>query len=173
MQKLSLKAILRIHKEDRTLRKYIYLSCGGFTGAILRYLIEQVKIPGYYGNIPINTLLINISGAFLMAFILAIAFEVWEMDADIRLGITTGFWGAYTTFSTLCKESVGLMQNGYYLSAVSYITVSIVLGLGAAYLGTLLARRIGTMAAKRRKASAAEDLEEAKESIEEESEMKE
>lgn len=127
------------------MRKYIYLSCGGFTGAILRYLIEQVKIPGDYENIPINTLLINISGAFLMAFILAVAFEVREMDEDIRLGVTTGFLGAYTTFSTLCKESVGLMQNGYYFSAVSYITVSIALGLSAAYLGTVLARRIGTM----------------------------
>ncbi len=127
------------------MRKYIFLACGGFAGAILRYSIEQVQIPGYHENIPINTLFINITGTFLMAFILTIAFEVWEIHADIRLGITTGFLGAYTTFSTFCKESVNLMKDGDYFSAISYITVSTILGLGVAYFGALLARKIGSL----------------------------
>lgn len=155
------------------MRKYIFLSCGCFTGAILRYLIEQVKIQSYHENVPINTLFINISGAFLMAFILTIAFEVWEIDADIRLGITTGFLGAYTTFSTLCKESVALMRNGYYFSAISYITVTAILGLGVAYLGTILARKIGNIIANKTETSSAQDSEENEEILENESDVKE
>ncbi len=132
-------------KEGHRLRKYIFLGCGGFAGAILRYSIEQIRIQNYHENIPLNTLFINVSGTFLMAFILTIAFEVWEIHADIRLGITTGFLGAYTTFSTLCKEAVSLMRNGDYFSAISYITVSVMLGLGASYFGIVLARKIGSL----------------------------
>jgi CrcB protein len=125
------------------LRKYILLSCGGFAGAILRYSIEHIQMQNYHGNFPINTLFINISGSFLIALILTIAFEVWEMKEDVRLGITTGFLGAYTTFSTLCKETASLMGRGDYFTAILYVAISAVLGLLAVYFGTLLARKIG------------------------------
>lgn len=145
------------------MRKYIYIGCGGFTGAILRYLIEQIRLQNYHENIPLNTLFINVSGAFLLAFILTIAFEVWEMDSDIRLGITTGFLGAYTTFSTLCKETVMLLRGGEYLSAISYITASAMLGLGASYLGVVLARKTGSLKRKKQENRNTEILSETKE----------
>lgn len=127
------------------LHKYIYIGLGGFAGAILRYSIGQLHIRNVYEAFPLNTLFINISGAFLIALILTITFEIRLMDADVKLGITTGFLGAYTTFSTLCKETVALMFIGDYFSAISYIIVSVILGLGAAYLGSRLAHRIKTV----------------------------
>ncbi len=126
------------------MRKYIYIGCGSFIGAVLRYLIKGIQICNYNENVPLNTLFINVLGAFLMALILTIAFEVWDFDSDVRLGVTTGFMGAFTTFSTLCKETVVLMQNGDYFSAISYMTVSVMLGLGAAYFGIVLARETGS-----------------------------
>jgi fluoride exporter len=126
------------------MRKYTYIGCGSFIGAVLRYLIKGIQIYSYQQHFPVNTLFINISGAFLMAFIMTTAFEVWSFDPDIRLGITAGFLGAFTTFSALCKETVVLMQNGDYFSAAAYITLSTVLGLGAAYLGFVLARGLGS-----------------------------
>jgi len=133
------------------MKKYIYIGCGSFIGAVLRFLIKGIQIYNYHENVPLNTLFINILGAFIMAFILTIAFEVWEFDSDIRLGVTTGFLGAFTTFSTLCKETVGLMQNGDYFSAISYMTVSVMLGFGAAYFGIVIAREIGSKLAGKRK----------------------
>lgn len=124
------------------MRKYVFISIGGILGAIARYAIEGIHIYRYHENVPINTLLINITGSFLLALILTTAFEVWEFDADIRHGLATGFLGAYTTFSTLCKESVNLLKEGFYFSAVSYITVSAMLGLAAVYFGTVLAREL-------------------------------
>jgi len=126
------------------MRKYIYIGCASFIGAVLRYLVKGIQIYNYHENVPINTLFINVLGAFIMAFIMTIAFEVWAFDSDIRLGITTGLLGAFTTFSTLCKETVVLMQNGDYFSAISYITVSTMLGLGAAYFGIVVARELGS-----------------------------
>ncbi len=124
------------------MKKYILIALGGMLGALLRYKIEHIHIYHYREVIPINTLLINISGSFLLALILTIAFEIWQFSSDVRLGIATGFLGAYTTFSTLCKETVNLMNQGYYYSSISYICFSTMLGLAAAYFGVVLAREI-------------------------------
>jgi CrcB protein len=123
------------------MRKYVFIGIGSFFGAIARYYIRSIPIVWYQGNIPLNTLAINISGSFLLALILTASLEVREFDPDIRLGLTTGFLGAFTTFSALCKETVFLLISRDYFSAVSYLTVSTLLGLGAAYCGVMLARK--------------------------------
>ncbi|WP_368489711.1 fluoride efflux transporter CrcB [Clostridium sp. BJN0013] len=124
------------------MRKYIFISIGGILGAILRYVIRNIPIAHYHGSIPLNTLIINITGSFILALVLTAAYEVLELDSDIRLGIATGFIGAYTTFSTLCKETVILFSEGDYFSAISYVTVSTMLGIVAVYLGVVLAREV-------------------------------
>ena len=63
-----------------------------------------------------------------------------EVDADLRIGLSTGFLGAFTTFSTLCKETVSLMAGGNFFLAISYMTVSAILGLAAVYFGIVMAR---------------------------------
>jgi len=132
------------------MRKYIFIGCGSFAGAALRYLAKGIQICNYHGNVPLNTLLINVLGALIIAFISTIAYEVWAFDSDVRLGLTTGLLGAFTTFSTLCKETVGLLQDGCYFSAISYMTISVMLGLASAYFGVVLARKIGSMVAEER-----------------------
>ena len=127
------------------MRKYLFIGCGGFLGAICRYLAEQVPIYHYHENIPLDTLIINVSGSFLLALILTTALEVRAVDSDLRLGLATGLLGAYTTFSTLSKEVVTLMGSGDYFSAVSYLTVSVALGLGTIYFGTVAARKVGAI----------------------------
>lgn len=117
-------------------------------GAISRYLIQAIQIVGYHNGIPLNTLLINLTGSFLIAFLFTVAMEVRELDSDIRLGITTGYLGGFTTFSTLCKETVALMQSGNYFTALSYSILSILIGLGLAYFGVIIARGIGVKVKK-------------------------
>lgn len=124
------------------MRKYIFIGIGGILGAILRYYIKNIHIYQYNGVFPLNTLIINITGSFILALILTVTFEVLEFDSDIRLGIATGFLGAFTTFSTMSKETVILINSGYYYSAIAYLTVSAMLGLSAAYFGTVLARDV-------------------------------
>lgn len=124
------------------MRKYILIGIGGILGSILRYWFRGVPIYHYHENVPLNTLIINITGSFILALILTIAFDVWEFNTDIRLGIATGFVGAYTTFSTLCKETVNLLYQGDYFSAVSYIAVSTMVGIAAVYFGVVVAREV-------------------------------
>lgn len=145
------------------MKKYIYIGMGGVLGAILRYIIKGGHICHYNENVPLNTLIINVTGCFILALVLTVAFEVWEFDPNLRLGIATGFLGAYTTFSTLCKETVTLLHQGDYFSAISYITVSTMLGLAAAYFGIVLAREVISKIVKKDKdsieADTTEDIE--------------
>lgn len=121
------------------MRKYFFIGAGAFIGAAARYELESISVVSH-GAFPITTLLINISGSFLLALLLAIAFELWEFDADIRLGLTSGLLGAFTTFSTFCREAVNLMRDGAYSIAFFYMLLSILCGFAAAYLGSALIR---------------------------------
>ncbi len=132
------------------MRTYAYIGCGGFLGAVLRHLIGQLAAQRGGHVFPVHTLLINISGAFLLAFLLTAILETRKIEENVRLGVTTGFLGAYTTFSTLCKESVTLLSVGHYLPALSYMAASAVFGLAAAYLGAALAKKAGAWQAGKR-----------------------
>lgn len=124
------------------MRKYIYISIGGAAGAVLRQLAGGLTLFGYEGDFPLNTLLVNVTGSFILALFLTLAFEVMRIDPDLRIGISTGFLGAFTTFSTFCKESVQLMESGEIYLSLVYISISALLGISSAFGGILLARRV-------------------------------
>nr|WP_243121164.1 CrcB family protein [Clostridium autoethanogenum] len=71
------------------MKKYIYIGIGGFLGAILRFALENVKVSTYLSLIPINTLFINITGAFILAFVTTAAFFTLVVSVKIKLGIWT------------------------------------------------------------------------------------
>lgn len=124
------------------MRKYIYIGLGGFLGAALRVTVKDISLYKINEVFPINTLLINVLGCFLIALFLTVCIEILEVDPDIRLGVATGFVGAFTTFSTVCKEVVSLLSHGFYFTAAAYIIASLLLGFAAVYLGVVTAREI-------------------------------
>lgn len=124
------------------MRKYLFIGLGGGLGAMLRYIITNMPTDYYQGSLPLNTLIINISGTFILALVLTLAFEILKMTADIRLGIATGFLGAFTTFSTVCAETVFLIFKGDYFLAIAYIVITTLLGIGFAYIGIITAKGI-------------------------------
>lgn len=126
------------------MRKYIYISIGGGFGAVFRLAIENISVWNYQESMPFNTFVINIVGCFILSLFLTIAYEIMAVDADIRMGVSTGLIGAFTTFSTLCKETVELMAIGEHFLAIAYIVASIILGFAAVYFGIVLARGVIT-----------------------------
>jgi fluoride exporter len=124
------------------MKKYLSIGIGGALGAIARYSIQKIPLPLPAVYHPLLTMLINISGSFLLGFLLILFVKCLPVKSYIRLGITTGFLGGYTTFSTLCKESVLLcFSNNFLLSAV-YVSASVLFGLAAAWLGIFAAKRL-------------------------------
>lgn len=116
------------------MKKIILIAFGGCFGALLRYSIKGIPAQG---NFPFTTLFINTMGCLLLAFVSALSISAEK--SDLKTGITTGFCGAFTTFSTLCKESVQFMTNGNDRNAFLYLLLLILLGLSAVYTGTALA----------------------------------
>ena len=116
------------------MKKYIFIGTGGFLGAALRYFLKNIRIFNLTTNLPLNTLMINGIGCFIIGLFLTAAYEVF--------GVSTGFVGAFTTFSTLCKETVALVLKGQYYSGALYIMLSAVFGLAAVYFGITIAREV-------------------------------
>jgi CrcB protein len=126
---------------SRTLSLHRQLSavlCGGFCGTITRYWLSQL-IQAHLGKgWPYDIFLINITGALLLAFITTLADATFLIGPTRRLFINVGFLGAYTTFSSLALGDVQLMTAGHWFSALSYLFMSVVIGILAVLCGKML-----------------------------------
>lgn len=118
---------------------YIYIGVGGFLGAIARFALGQLIGTINQTAFPWGTLTINLLGSFVLGFFLTVALEQLSISAELRLGIATGFLGAFTTFSTFMMEAFSLFETGMPGLAISYLLSSLVLGLICVWLGVALA----------------------------------
>jgi CrcB protein len=113
---------------------------GGAAGALARAGVGRL-LPVQAGQWPMATFIVNIAGAFILAWVTTRLAEVVAPTRYWRLLLGTGFCGALTTFSTFQVETVRLARDGDELLAFAYAAVSIVVGLAAAIAATVLARR--------------------------------
>lgn len=117
---------------------------GGGFGSALRYgsqIIINNFAPSQLPHFPWATLAINIAGSFLIGLFYAISAR-FHIPADIRLLLTTGLCGGFTTFSTFSHEGLELMQNGRITEFALYVTASIALGIAATFAGSWCCRTI-------------------------------
>ena len=125
-----------------TFSKYLVVAFGGALGAMGRYLITYSFISKFFAPFPFATFFINVSGSFLIGFILTLIVERQVVSDYWRLFLAVGFLGAYTTFSTLEFETLSLVRGKDFFNAVLYVFLSFVTGFAAVCAGVWLARRI-------------------------------
>lgn len=113
----------------------------GSLGALARYLLGRFVAERVSKGFPLGTLLINISGSFVIGLLFALAAHD-IITSTLQLILATGFLGGYTTFSTMSWEIIQLARGGSRLAGVLYLMASVVLGLLAAALGLLAGGRI-------------------------------
>jgi fluoride exporter len=127
--------------QDPNFRAPIAISLGAIAGALSRYYITLWFASRFSTDFPYGTFFINITGCFGMGFFITLALErVTAIPLEVRLMLTTGFLGAYTTFSTYGLETSILLRDRSYSLAVLYWAGSAVLGVIAVQLGIILAR---------------------------------
>lgn len=115
-------------ERHRALR--IFLLCVfGVAGTLARYwmqgFVQDQTGPGF----PYGTLLVNLAGCFFLGLVGEFALNHISVPPDWRIGITTGFFGAYTTFSTFAWESGHMIQDGEWTKAGIYIAASLAIGV--------------------------------------------
>lgn len=126
------------HPEIRT---PIAISFGAIAGALSRYYLTLWFTNRFGTSFPYATFFINLTGCLMMGFFVTLTLEqVTTISLEVRLLVTTGFLGAYTTFSTYGLESVTLLRNHSYLAAGFYWAGSALLGILSVQIGVVLAR---------------------------------
>jgi CrcB protein len=122
--------------------RLVLIGLAGATGALARYGIQTAVTDALGRSTVLGTLLINVTGAFLLGFVLALIDERGSIPLYWRPIIATGFLGAYTTFSTLMFESFSRFEAGDLATAGANLVASVALGLLATYLGLTLGRAL-------------------------------
>ena len=120
---------------------YFAVGLGGVIGSSLRYLISLLFWSGSFPSFPTATLVVNLSGAFLLTFILFHPYTKFKLNPTIRAALTTGIIGSYTTFSTITLEVIMLARENISLMIV-YLLMTIFGGLLCSFVGYKTARKI-------------------------------
>jgi CrcB protein len=120
----------------------LYVALGSAIGGVSRYLLGGLVQRMLDTAFPAGTLLVNVSGSFLLGAIIRYAFETPSITPEVRAFLTIGFCGGYTTFSTFSYETMALLEDGEWTRAGVYITASVVLSLMGTFLGFALARQV-------------------------------
>jgi CrcB protein len=119
-----------------------YVTVGGALGSLARFLLGSLVQQRFGGAFPLGTLVINITGSFLVALIMDYALATPAISRELRAMLTTGFCGGYTTFSTFTYETARLMQDGDYRRAGLYVALSLLVSLLGTVAGFSAAREV-------------------------------
>ncbi|HEX9668591.1 MAG TPA: fluoride efflux transporter CrcB [Thermoanaerobaculia bacterium] len=122
-------------------RSVLLVGVGGFLGSVCRYLLGgwvHGAIP--FASFPYGTLLVNVSGCFLIGVLGGLTDARQVLGPDGRLFVLLGVLGGFTTFSSFAYETLALARDADYLRAFANVAAQVLLGLGAAWLGLTLVR---------------------------------
>jgi fluoride exporter len=118
----------------------VWVALGGAIGSVLRYGVN-LATPRFLGNdFPWATLTVNVVGSFLMGLLVAFLTEKFADQPDLRLFLTTGILGGFTTFSAFSLDVFGLMQRGENSVALVYVLASVALSILAVFGGFMVSR---------------------------------
>jgi CrcB protein len=118
------------------------VAAGGALGSVARYLVGVGSGKLFGTDFPWGTLIINVTGSFLIGAFVGLFALKWDLPQVMRLFLTVGICGGYTTFSTFSLDSFYLMQRGEVLAAGAYMVGSVVLSVGALIAAMQLVRAL-------------------------------
>lgn len=121
-----------------------YVAIGSGIGGVARLLLGNFIQQRVGTSFPLGTLVINITGSFILGFLIRYALATPNITPELRALMTTGFCGGYTTFSTYSYETATLIEDGRYERASLYIVLSVGIALLGVFGGFAAARQILT-----------------------------
>jgi len=114
----------------------------GAIGTLARYGLQGIVQARTGPGFPSGTLVVNVSGCLLLGFLGQLTLNRMVLSPDMRVAMTIGFFGGYTTFSSFGWETVKMFEDGNWAYAAIYVTASVLVGLAFVFLGIHAANRI-------------------------------
>jgi fluoride exporter len=115
---------------------YFWIGLGGALGTIMRFALDGF-VSRHFVSFPMGTLIINVTGSFLIAFFATVTGpdSRYQARSTTRMFFMTGICGGYTTFSSFSLQTLNLARDGEWFYAGLYVLLSVALCLIAAWLG--------------------------------------
>lgn len=118
------------------------VALGGALGSVSRFLLGPALQRALDATFPVGTLFINVTGSLVLGFVMRLAIDGASVTPEARAFLAIGFCGGFTTFSTFSYEAIRMLEDGEGWRALIYVLASVLLSLGAAFLGVVAAREL-------------------------------
>ncbi len=122
------------------LKILLAIGSGSFLGGIARYLLSRGIQNSVISSFPFGTFWVNIIGCFLIGLFFGLSERGNLSNAELRMFLTVGFCGGFTTFSTFSNENISLLRDGSFLYFSLYAGLSVFVGLLATFGGNALTK---------------------------------
>ena len=122
--------------------RFLWICIAGAVGTGARYLLGDWVLRLTGPSFPWSTLVINTLGSFLIGAIMQVALTVEGFNPTLRVALTTGLMGGFTTYSSFNYETMRLVEEGAVAAAMLNVAVTLAGGLTAGFLGLVFAREL-------------------------------
>ena len=124
------------------LRMILIIGTGSFIGGVARFLTSRLIQNLTISSFPLGTFIVNITGCFLIGLFYGLSERGNIMNDELRIFLTVGLCGGFTTFSTFTNENVSLIRDGNFFHFLLYTGLSVFIGIMATYLGNVTTKII-------------------------------
>jgi CrcB protein len=113
---------------------------GGGLGSGARYLLGAFLLERFGAGFPFGTLAVNLIGSVLLAALVHVALATDSVSDELRIGLSAGFLGGFTTYSAFAYETITLLEQGRATAAAVYVGLTTLVATGAAFAGLAIGR---------------------------------
>jgi|HubBroStandDraft_2_1064218.scaffolds.fasta_scaffold1357918_1 CrcB protein len=121
--------------------QYLLVALGAAAGGLARYIIGTAIMQRFGGRFPLGTLVINVTGCFLIGVLMTMITERGTLNSKWQPLLVVGVLGGYTTFSAFGWETYARVREGSFFMGFAYVLLSVGMGYIAVWCGAYLARR--------------------------------
>ena len=121
----------------------LVVGIGGFIGSVLRYWLGGIIHNWVQDAFPAGTLVVNVLGCFALGAVMYLVEYREFFGAELRLFVTIGLLGGFTTFSTFGYETFALLRDSEHLQALVSVAANVIVGTAAVAGGWIAAKAIG------------------------------
>ena len=122
--------------------RYVLIMAGGALGALCRYGLQGWVQRFTDGSFPLGTLIVNVTGCFVIGVLNMLFSGPWPIRIDYRVGLVVGLLGGFTTFSAFGWETFALASEDQLAGALMNVVLSVSLGMAAVWFGYRVAERL-------------------------------